>query len=488
MKKIQITATVFAFIALIALAVAGAFANLGTGGSKRPEKSEEDYVAEGRFYYDQGSFSEALASFKGALELNENNLEALRGEAKTCVNLSYYDEAEKAYYTISEQKDATTDDKIELIEFLVRNNKHEDARNLIEKYMASDNDERYQEIYDQMTVNVPELSLKSGTYDQYQLLTVTNVPENSIVYYTTDGSEPTVNSPAVGEGVVISYPKNKIKVKAIGYLGYESETVELNVNISKKVEEVKLSEGDSWNESPLEYCLRRQLNKNYNDKYYNYETAQITSLYLFGRYEGSTQPYGDAQFYADSYFAGYSKHLKDDFGNNEIRGLKYFPYLRTLCVGYQEKFDVSQLKNLKNLKELSILHSNVSDISALKNLTSLESLTLGWNNITDISPVASLTNLRTLGLWNNKIKDISKLSGLTELTYLDIAENKVSDISAIKNMPKLSEVWVNGNNIADMSPFTGMTGIRTLMQTDNPGANAPIFETMKSKLVKTDIK
>ena len=488
MKKIQLTATAFAFIALIALAVAGAFANLGTGGSKRPEKTEEDYVAEGRFYYEHGGFSEALASFKGALELNENSLEALRGEAKTCVSLSYNDEAEKAYYALSEQKDATADDKIEIIEFLVRNNKREDAKKLIEKFMASDNDERYQELYDQMTVNVPELNLKSGTYDQYQLLTATNVPEDSVVHYTLDGSEPDINSPTIGEGVVISYPKNKIKVKAIGYLGYESETVELNINISKKVEEVKLSEGDSWYDNPLEYCLRQKLKKNYNDKYYNYETAQITSLYLYGYYTGSTEPYGDAQFYSDSYFIDYSKRDKDDFGKTEIRGLKYFPYLRTLCVGYQEKFDVSQLKNLKYLKELSILHSNISDISALKNLNSLERLTLGWNNISDISPVASLKNLWNLGLWNNKIKDISKLSGLTELTYLDIAENKVSDISVIKNMPKLSEVWVNGNNIADMSPFAGMTGIRTLMQGDNPGSDDPLFETMKSRLVKTDIK
>lgn len=482
MKRIQKITMCLSIVSAISAASGLAFL-ISSGFAKRPAQTAAGYLKDGDFYYEQGSYELALESYRKAAGIEEKAAE-LRGEIRCLEALTYYSDTEELYEKLHQSSDETMDDFLGYVNLKIRFNQLDDAKMMVEKKMESSKDPQLQSFYDNMSVKEPVLSLASGQYDEYQILEVTGNSENAFVYYTTDGSEPNQKSEVLSDGMIVSYPENHIKVKAINYLGYGSDTVNLDISITKPVEAIDIGN------SNLKYALMKKLgNKSYRDPWYNYELAQVDELYIIGDYikECQEKEVRDITFYEDS-FERYS-NMNTRFGSGSgLECLRYFPNLKRLVVAYQEQLDVSALSGLYNLEELSLIHDNISDISALSGLTKLKKLSLGWNQITDVSPLSGMMELESLGLWNNQIADITPLSGLTCLTYFDIAHNQVSDISAVSGMGSLRELWINGNQIGDMRVLDQCFNLRKLMQEENPGSNAALSPKVLSELGETDWK
>ncbi|MBD5101856.1 MAG: tetratricopeptide repeat protein [Subdoligranulum sp.] len=483
MKKLKLMAVIPLAGGLLAAVVGLAFLLAGRGVTARPVRNADDYLADAGFYFEEGSYQNALYLYQRALELDENNADALRGVARAYDTMGYNDEAETAYENLTAQDSMEIDDWIALVKLKVANEKLDEARALVEKLVLTYEDESLQVMYDQMHLAAPAFNLSSGSYDAYQLLEAVFVPDGASVYYTLDGSDPTAQSPVFTGNIVMSEAVNTVKARAIGYMGYSSDVTELNIGITVPVEAVRV---DRY--SPVAYAVREIYpNKSYYDPIYNYEVAQIRSFYLIGG-TCSAQQAPDYMFYDGYYTYSYDTSPRTYRGQGSIDGLQYAVFLKTAAISYQDRLSLEPLAELRYLEELSLLNNDLTDISALQNLGSLKRLALGWNRIEDVSPLAGLTNLTSLGLWNNNITDVGALRNLEHLKYFDISNNAVRDISVVGNMPELSSFWCNNNQVSDLSPLDGCAKLRILMQGNNPISNPGLWTQNAANLTKTDLQ
>lgn len=481
MKKIRYAALGMIICGCIAAAVGMAFLFSGSN-AKRPEKNAETYTKEGDIYLDDEEYMKAIASYEKALELDDMDAEALRGSAKAYSSLAYYDEEETVRKRLAELEPDNLENWKDIVLSKINREQLDDAKSLLEELMEKYEDEDFSQLYHQLDIREPVFNLESGSYDSYQILELQEQPDNATVYYTLDGTEPDIYSDIYDEGIILSYPENVVKAVAIGHIGYRSDVVELHYQIIASVEEI---ERQSLSDSGLEWCIRDMLHKNWDEPIYNYEIAQIQSVYIIGQYNAYLEKMQDLVFFED-YYTWYESTYYER-GQISLEILSYMPFLKTLFVGYQDSLDISVLANLESLEELSLLNDNIENIEAIGGLKKLKKLALGWNNISNVSPLAGLTELESLGLWNNRIQDVSNLSGLQNLYYFDIANNQVRDIGCVQTMPELSELWIAGNQISDFSPIDSCSNLRTLMLSGNPAGNY-ILPEGSEKPVKTDMQ
>lgn len=477
MKQVKSIAIGMIVCGLIAMAVGLSFF-FSNSTSTKPETGKEKYITEGDLYLDDGEYMLAIASYQKALELDDANVDALMGIANAYSSMEYYEEEEEIRIQLSEIVPDNFDNWMGLVMVKVSMNKFDEAKELAEKLRTQYEDDNLEALYHQMDVREPVFNLASGSYDSYQMLLLKETPDNATVYYTTDGSEPTIYSDAYADGIILSYPESVVKAKAIGFLGNESKVVELNFQILVPVQEFRADD------SSLGWLIRNELQKKWDDPVYNYELAQFRTLCILGDYDYSIENPGDTIFYADGYKRYQNKYTER--GDNDLTLLSYMPFLKVLSIGYQESVDLSYLQNMPYLEELSLLNNNITDIREIGDLKNLKILALGWNQISDVSPLAGLNNLESLGLWDNQISDVSCLAGLSKLTYFDITGNQVKDIGCIEKMPDLSELWIARNQISDMTPVNSCDNLSVLMMADNIAENYDIGEEKADKLLKTD--
>lgn len=115
-------------------------------------------------------------------------------------------------------------------------------------------------------------SLAPGNYEGYQLLFVEYDHEKGRLYYTTDGSAPTRESPVYVDGIVLSRPE--VRVRA-ALFSFDGETVEESgdYKIHSKEEIVEILP-DSEVGRDIYYAL----SKRWTEPLYNYELAELRSL------------------------------------------------------------------------------------------------------------------------------------------------------------------------------------------------------------------
>lgn len=478
MKYLKILTAGTLACGLIAAAIGSAFYVSSRIIPSRPVKTADDYIQQAQLQVDDGSYYKAVVSYEAALELSPDDLTALSGMADAYSRMGNSDQEQTVRNQIAEQAPDDIDNQVRLIEIMIQNQQLEEARTKTEELMATTDSPELESLHDEMEIPAPEFNLASGSYDQYQLLQLTTAYSNAAVHYTVDGTEPTASSPTYTDGVVISYPSTTFRAKAIGLLGYESAETRLDFTITKPVEEIQ-------NPSSSIRYLANILDKDWNSPIYNYELAQLRTLYFTGN-SLSEGPLSYVTFYADHYAQSNSSNYT--LGDIDLDFAAYTPFLKTLSIGYQESLDLTPLAGLSYLEELSLLHDGITSVQPLANLTNLKKLALGWNSISDVSPLAGLTGLQSLGLWNNNISDVSALSGLTGLTYFDIANNQVTNIDCVSAMPALTEVWINGNQIADLSPLDNCQKLAVLMQTGNPVSQYGTVQQRRGSFYKTDVE
>ena len=480
MKLIRFLAAGMLALALVAAALGVSFFMSGEAAS-RPAKTFEDYMRDASVYKEDKSYYKAIVSYERALEEQENNVDALLGLAETYGSKADYNKELEIRQKVAEIQPDLMENRIRVIEIMIRNKEFDAAKKETEAVLSQYESEELSAMYEMMLVKAPQFTLSSGEYDEYQLLDTVSNGDNAIVRYTMDGSEPNMESPVWSEELVISYPENRIRAIAFSPLGFPSEVTDLNITITKPVEAVV--SGNSYSRD--NYVLRALMDKSYDQDVYNYELAQIRSVYCVGQYYPDTQA-TQALFYNDHYTV--YDYEYDSYGDYSLSFAQYTPFLQTLVFSYQENADLEMLSSLKYLENLSVYHCGIDDLSPLENCKALKKLALGWNDISDISPLASLTSLESLGLWNNSIEDISAVKGLHNLTYLDVANNEVSNIDAVSELTELNEVWINGNEITDISPLDHCEKIGVLMQAGNPVSEYGSVRDRASKFYKTDLK
>lgn len=479
MKKRRALIIVTLICALVMTAVG--LAAMSVQANNAPiEKDAHHYIGRGDIYYQDGEYEMALASYQKALEANAESSAALHGQALCHSALGYAEEAVADYETLAASLPEDAEIQLERVNAMIVAGNLNDAKATLEGLLTAFDNEKMDQLYQQMTVEAPQADLQSGTYDSYQLLNMTSENINTAIYYTTDGTEPYIGSSIYTDRIVISAPNTVIKAKCINHLGYESEVIELNYTITVPVEQIMKRDY-----SAFANAVKEAMNRGRNQPVYNYEVAQITSLCIVG--DGYYSNPDITTFYRnffkpENYASSYSER-----GDGDLSKLMYLPFLETLVVCWQKNVSLQPVSELQYLKNLSLLNNNISDISPLSKLTGLEKLALGWNDIQDISALKGMEKLVSLGLWDNNIKNISPVSELTLLRYLDIANNQVTSLDALSQLHNLQELWANGNQITSLSTLDPDGTLKILMISHNPLEDYKIWKVEHPYLVRTDI-
>ena len=478
-KTIRILAGAMLACGAVAVGVGGSFLTSRAVGD-RPVKTAEDSMEDARLYLADGDYYKAIVSCEKLLEDDVYGREAWSGLAAGYSGLGNYEEEARVREQIAVDDPDDLDNQIRLIEIMIRNQELKEAKDRTKELLEQTDSEELQALYREMNIAPPEFNLASGSYDDYQLLRLAGSYENAAVHYTTDGTEPTEESPVFQDGIVISRPENTVRAVAVGALGYRSSETVLNLTVTRPVEDVS---GDG--SLIMQYISNNLLNKAWNEPIYNYEMAQLTDIHILGNYMvEADQP--EAVFYEGCYKRYDSREY--DKGRFDLGFVQYTPFLKSLSMSYQENLDLAPLAGLSCLEELSLLNDDITDVSPLAGLTGLRKLALGWNDISDVSPLAGLVNLESLGLWNNQISDVNMLGGLTQLTYFDVSNNQVSQIECTRNMPGLNEAWVNNNQIKSLAPLDRCDRLMVVMQSGNPISDYGTLREKAARLYKSDLE
>ena len=115
-------------------------------------------------------------------------------------------------------------------------------------------------------------SLAPGSYEGYQLLSIDFDREEGKLYYTTDGSEPTRESEVYLDGIVLSRPEVRVRVKLFSFDGKSrDESAEYRISSEQEVIEIDRDSEVAWD---IYYAL----GKKWTEPLHNYELAEIRSL------------------------------------------------------------------------------------------------------------------------------------------------------------------------------------------------------------------
>lgn len=451
-----------------------------SSGKAPEEKNAEYYVTRGDAYYESGEYSMALACYTKAIGVDETDIAARHGEARCNSAMNYLEEAVSSYEALAEFCPEDAEIQLEYVNSMIAAGQLDTAKATLETLLRTFEDERMVQLYANMNPSAPTADLQSGTYDSYQLLNLTSENKDAAIYYTLDGSDPTLYSQLYTGRLVISAPDTVLRVSCINYLGYSSEILELHYTVTVPVETIMDRDYTAFGQA-----VRTALNKSYDQPIYNYEVAQITSLYVIG--DGYYEDSENGIFYNNSYtFPNYGNRYVYRGDGNQT-SLKYLPFLDTLAICWQSRVSLDAIKDLKYLKHLSLLNNNIRDIKPLAQLTGLETLALGWNYIKDITPLEGMTELTSLGLWNNNLEDISAVSRLQKLQYLDVANNQLTSLEPAAQLPALHELWANGNQITSMGALDPNGTLEILMMSGNPLTDYSQWREAHPNLTRTDI-
>lgn len=220
------------------------------------EDMESYYLNMGRNYEESGEFNMALACYRKILSDQPKHWEALYRQTKIHQIQSEPEVVLADYGKLIEIDPNNTEVQSERIIYLCTYGQRELAKRELEELLRQQDCPKYRDLYSHMEVAAPVINIPSGTYDTYQLLEVTCSSKSAFIYYSTDGTEPTMASQVVDDGLVLSYPEYHFKFKAFNALGYESETVEADYIITVPAVEIMRSEFGSIGGS-----VRNQLKK-----------------------------------------------------------------------------------------------------------------------------------------------------------------------------------------------------------------------------------
>lgn len=460
---------------------------LGTGAwfmfFNQGEESQplQEALSLGDRYMEDLDYNSAVEAYNEALVIDPKNTQAYMGLAQAYSGIQDYDQAEVAYRQLLELDTGNTEGYRQLAELYIRLEKLEEAKELLESAIQQTDSEELQELYGEMTPQAPTFSLQAGSYDTYQEVSIQAENSEHIIYYTVDGSEPSVDSSVYTEPVILTSGRTQLKAMVISSRGYQSDTASAEYDITVTPTEVTFAD------PVIEEAVRSELDLNYNERITTDHTAQVRQLSIVGYNTLSSQYYSQSPtFTEDQYFINYSTY--STMGQvTTLEDLSTMPFLKRLHLAWQENTSLSGLASATNLEELSLIRMNMTTLEPVSGLTKLKKLNVEWNRISDLTPLSGLTSLTSLNVWGNQVTDLTPISGLKALTYLDFSRNKVQDISPVAQLNSLESLWMYDNEVSDFSPLEGLEQLRVLMIRDNPITDKTALQKVFPRLGRTDV-
>ncbi len=275
-----------------------------------------------------------------------------------------------------------------------------------------------------------------GTFTSAVEVTL-NIPKDTTVYYTTDGTAPNRNSSVYSAGETIKVEKGTVNIRAVAINDAGMPGTEFDVSYRVYNERTQYE----FKDSKVEQLVRLVLDKKSGTIYYKDLESVLTLDCVAGAAAG---------------VKGSIKTLDD---------LLEMPNLKSVKLsGEKEISSFEPLRRLTQLQTLILDGCNLSDGQFLQigNIIWLSSLSVQNNNLTTLAPVASMLSLAELDASENQIKTVPTLSRLTGLKHLDLSGNALTAVTWLSNHKTVTSLNVSNNLISDITPLSTCTALTHL--------------------------
>ncbi len=264
-RRQLITAMVVIFLVIVVGGVLG-YMNSYTG-----------VVNKGYKALNSGDYTTATSYFKRAIKKNRTKAKAYSGLAQVYTAQGEADEAEKVFTdAIADQPSNSA-----LYEACIAYYIDTDNQMSIPDLLADAEDSVTTKL-SQYVVKEPDFSLDdSETFDDVQEVTL-SAENNTTIYYTTDGKDPTTNSTEFTEAIQLSEGITKVKAIAVNADGIPSATAEKKYKVELPVEDAP-----AVSPSTGQYSTSKVISIQVPDGYEAYYTLD------------GTDPSTDAELYED---------------------------------------------------------------------------------------------------------------------------------------------------------------------------------------------
>lgn len=482
MEKLKKNQKCMIFIAIFTVCVI--ISGILVLGQVKKQKEVKRGVEIANRYLSELKYDEAIACFQEILEIDPKNSDANFALAEAYQGKEMYVYAESIYQKFLDDDKRSVEAYIDLAELYMKQEKLEEAKQLLEEAKQRLEDERIDELYKLVNPSAPRVSHEPGVYTERIRLEIIPEEDGQIIYYTLDGSEPTEEAEEYDKPLILRNGITTLKAVAVNTMGYRS-------NVAEFIYDTQIADIEITLEEPaIEQIVRDYLKLSYREPIYNDDIEQITELYLISDYVKTAESQYNIIFEQNTYSVdGYSMTPYGRGAIQTLNDLRYMPFLETVAIEYQPQLDISALSACTSVRYLSLMGDDLhtQDIQAISELTQLEKLNLGWNEITDLSAISGLTNLTHLSVWGNQIVDITPAITCKDLIYLDFSDNQVTDISTLSQLEQLEQLWMYDNQVTDISSLAAMSKVHVLMLRDNPIANPEAIRPIYAHLTRLDV-
>lgn len=291
-------------------------------------------------------------------------------------------------------------------------------------------------------------SPQHGKYSRAQKVTITQRPGETI-YYTLNGSDPTLNSAVYKEPINVS-TSSVLTAISVSADGMVSPRLRLEYEINNANEAIQFTD------AKIERMVRASLDRPYGS-IYAAQLLSLTDLYNDG-IDGSIRSLKDLEYMPSLI----SLRINDELLIDDYSPLANLHDLEILSISgcALSDGDLTYLNGLTKLKELCIASNQITSLDGLDHLLELEFLDASENDLESTTAIADFPRLKWLYLAGNRILRLDGLVDLSELLTLDLSNNYISDVSALTGLTKLTDLYLANNtpkNIKKLSVLPALT-------------------------------
>ncbi|HAZ06828.1 MAG TPA: hypothetical protein DCY58_12590 [Acetobacterium sp.] len=176
------------------------------------------------------NYSEALVAFDGVLKLDPNSAAAIFGKAKAYTGAGNYKMA-NTFFEEAIRKEKNSEKLKMIFDAYIASEiqagvSETDLFALLDRASEVTGDSKYADQKSSYTVKAPSFNLNPGTYQGEQKLEIVKADANDMVFYTTDGSQPTVSSIVYTEPITLTKGEKTIKAIEVNGAGFASKIIE----------------------------------------------------------------------------------------------------------------------------------------------------------------------------------------------------------------------------------------------------------------------
>lgn len=330
---------------------------------------------------------------------------------------------------------------IALCKTYVEQDKLMDAVNMLNNVTNKDVKAQLDMLRPNAPVCSPDPATNGAYYTQY--ITVTLSAQTGMLYASSNGEFPSVNTDLYQDGITLKDGKNIIYAISVADNGLVSPTAIFGFTVGGVVEKV------TFEDPAVEAAIRKILAVDVQKVLYTNDLWTITEFDV----------------------PEAAKSLSD---------LRHLTFLEKLTYSTGLSGQISHISGLSMLKELHITNAPISadELAIIGHLPNLTKLSLRSCNLSTAAGLEAATNLTHIDLSSNAIRNISALASLRKLQEINLSHNALNDLGLLSGLPVVTSLDVSYNNLTTLSPVTALSSVKKLVAKYNTLTEINGFEKL----------